>query len=134
MIDINVRLIVKYKDDSYYFADEPDWSGDWDKNDPSIIGWYELDKIAGFHDSEKSALYDDMTGFHDEVTVENNLPNLRFVVAYFKHTDSAGLDQCVDFDISKDQIIQNVRDQKYVEGAAYYLLDALKPINTLNAA
>lgn len=72
------------------------------------------------HQCNRSALYDDMTGYVDTLQHEEDLADDElYVVAYYKYLNKYELDQLVDFGLTKQEIIQNVLDQKYVEGADY---------------
>lgn len=81
-------------------------------------------KKGTFHVCEKSVLYDDMTGYVDELQDEESLADDElYVVLYFSFDENyRGLDQCVDFGITKQEIIDNVKAQKYVEGADYFTM------------
>ena len=58
---------------------------------------------------------------------ENELPNGKYIVTYFKLSDNGSdLEQLVDYEITKEQIIENVNAQRYVEGADYFLMEQLK--------
>ena len=76
---------------------------------------------CGYHVSEKSALYDDMEGFVDDVQCEEGLDDGElYVVTYFEFDDGNFLNQRVDFGITKSEIIRNVKAQRYIEGATYH--------------
>ena len=79
------------------------------------------DEGGTFHACIKSALYDDMTGYVDELQDEEFLADDElYVVLYYSFDENyCGLDQCVDFGITKQEIIDNVKAQKYIEGADY---------------
>ena len=79
---------------------------------------------AGYHMCNKSALYDDMTGYVDTLQNELNLPDKElYIVTYHEFEEcSYGLLCKVDFGITKQEIIENVKAQKYVEGATYYTI------------
>lgn len=69
-----------------------------------------------------------MTGYVDEVQNERELPdNILFIVTYFRDDGShgSGLEQVVDFGITKQQLIENIEAQKYVEGADYFSVEQL---------
>ena len=91
---------------------------------------FDIDKEIGFHSYNKSGLYDDMEGYVDELQNEKDLPdNKVYVVTYFKLCDDcSGLEQLVDFGITKQQIIDNVVAQKYVEGADYFIMEQLQKV------
>lgn len=81
------------------------------------------DNCAGFHASVKSALYDDMTGYVDELQNEESLPDGELYVVCYNWTDCPScMYQEVDFGITKAEIIENVKNQKYVEGANYFTI------------
>ena len=69
-----------------------------------------------------------MTKYVDIIQKENELPdNKLFIVTYFKY-DGFGLEQLVDFGVTKQQIINNVIAQKYVEGANYFTTEQFQKI------
>lgn len=74
-----------------------------------------------FHECKLSALYYDVTGYVDTLQGEEELAdNELYVVIYYRYDEKdCNLDQLVDFGVTKDEIIQNVLNQKYVEGADY---------------
>lgn len=79
---------------------------------------------AGHHACIKSALYDDMIGYVDPLQNEENLSDKElYVVTYYEYEEcSWGLLQKVDFGITKQEIIENVKNQKYIEGASYFTM------------
>lgn len=120
------RAIYKSEDGKqFFFYDDPIWGSDLNKSE--IEGIVDIDKEIGFHACNKSGLYDDMEGYVDELQNENDLPDGKiYVVTYFKLCeDYSGLEQLVDFGITKQQIIDNVTAQKYVEGADYFTVEQL---------
>lgn len=120
------RAIIKSKDGKqYFFYDDPEWGVDYKKDE--VEGILDIDEETGFHSCVKSALYDDMTGYVDKIQNENELPKGAYIVTYFKLCDDgSGLEQLVDYGITKEQIIENVNAQRYVEGADYFLMEQLK--------
>ena len=79
-----------------------------------------------FHQCKRSALYDDMTGYVDQLQDEDKLADDElYVVTYYKFRGRYELEQLVDFGLTKQEIIQNVLDQKYVEGADYVTMGKL---------
>lgn len=116
------RAIIKSEDGKqYFFYDDPEWGVDYKKTDVECI--LDIDEETGFHCCERSALYNDMKGYVDKIQNENELPNGKYIVTYFKLCDNgSGLEQLVDYGIKKEQIIENVNAQKYVEGADYFLM------------
>lgn len=84
----------------------------------------EMSKQVGNHISMKSALYEDVTDYKDKLQGEQNLSDDElYVVLYneFEET-SFGLLEKVDFGITKEQIIENVKSKKYIEGAHYFTM------------
>lgn len=78
------------------------------------------------HQCKRSALYEDMTGYVDQLQDEENLADDElYVVTYYKCLKNYDLEQLVDFGLTKQEIIQNVLDQKYVEGADYVTMGKL---------
>ena len=79
-----------------------------------------------FHQCKRSALYDDMTDYVDQLQDEEELADDElYVVTYYKYDGTSFLEQLVDFGLTKQEIIQNVLDQKYVEGADYVTMGQL---------
>ncbi len=123
------RAIIKSEDGKqYFFYDDPEWGVDYEKDE--VEGVFDIDKEIGFHSYNKSGLYDDMEGYVDELQNEKDLPdNKVYVVTYFKLCDDcSGLEQLVDFGITKQQIIDNVVAQKYVEGADYFIMEQFQKV------
>ena len=120
------RVIIKSEDGKqYFFYDDPEWGVDYKK--PEVEGVLDIDEETGFHSCEKSGLYENMEGYIDKIQNENELPDGKYIVTYFKLCDDAsGLEQLVDYGIIKEQIIENVKMQRYVEGADYFLMEQLK--------
>lgn len=120
------RAIIKSEDGKrYFFYDDPVWGADFEKSD--VEGVLNIDEETGFHSCEKSGLYEDMNGYTDKIQDENELPNGKYIVTYFTLcNDASDLEQLVDYGITKEQIIENVNAQKYVEGADYFLMEQLK--------
>ena len=113
------RMIVNDVDgNNYYFFDCPE---DYEKKDG--VGYVDVDNEIGFHLCIKSALYDDMNGYIDELQNEKELPEGMYIVTYYFFNKDCELEQRVDFGISKNEIIHNVINQKYVEGADYFLIE-----------
>lgn len=80
-------------------------------------------EAVGFHACRKSACYEDLTSYIDELQKEEAMDARElYVVTYDEFTPGYGLSGSVDFAISKDEIIAAVRQQRYVEGATYYTL------------
>lgn len=81
------------------------------------------DNAISHHTCVKSAEYDDMTGYVDALQNEEDLSDDElYVVTYFTFAPSCCLYQHVDMGITKQQIIDNVKAQKYVEGASYHTM------------
>ena len=121
------RAIIQSEDKlQYFFCDDPEWDTDYEKS--KVTGVVKTGTEIGIHECIKSALYDDMTKYVDIIQKENELPdNELFIVTYFKY-DGFGLEQLVDFGVTKQQIINNVIAQKYVEGANYFTTEQLQKV------
>lgn len=113
------RAIIKDNGENYYFFDDPEWGVDMERSEVELI--LDVDKETSFHACNKSFLWDDMDGYVDELQHEESLPDGAYIVTYFARCDD-DLVQLVDYRITKQQIIENVLAQKYVEGADYFLL------------
>lgn len=109
-----------YNDNGYwYFVDDIPYEDCTEDNAVMVV---DVEKDSdGFHSCIRSAIWDDMTGYTDKIQNENELNDGYYVVTYYKH-DGSGLEQLVDYGISKEQIIANVKAQKYIEGADYFPL------------
>jgi len=75
--------------------------------------------LVGTHQCRKSIVYDDMKGYTDVLQREEQLPDGHYIVCYY-WWDGRHIIQLVDWDISREQVIQNVLQQRYLEGAAYF--------------
>jgi len=99
-----------------------------------LIGITSEDNSIGFHQCNKSKIWDEMTGYIDELQNENELPdNTLYVVNYYVAPDTETLENLTDYGITKEQIIENVKNQKYVEGASYYTMEQIKQLEELVA-
>lgn len=88
---------------------------------------------SGYHACNKSAVWDDVEGYVDTLQNENDLPdNQLYIVTYYRY-DGSGLEQLIDYSITKQQIIDNVNNQKYVEGADYFTMEQLKQLEEIEA-
>lgn len=117
MIDATIQGIFDCSDGTFSWMDFLD-----EYEAKRAIYFVSSDNNAGVHSSVKSALYDDMTGYIDELQFEENLADDEmYVVTYFEY-EPCGLIQNVDFGITKQEIIENVKAQKYVEGAEYFTI------------
>ncbi len=104
---------------SYGFVDDPEWGVDIHRDDCLFI--LRLVDEVGFHSCKRSAIWNDMTGYVDQLQKEENLPEGQYIVTYYMY-DGQDLQQLADVGVSKEQIIQNVIAQKYREGADYFLM------------
>ena len=94
------------------------------------VGCLKYENSVGYHQCVKSALYDDLSEYIDELQDEESLPDDKlFIVTYYEAEDAFTLIHRVDFGISKQQIIDNVHAQKYVEGADYFTMDSFERID-----
>ena len=120
------RAIIKSEDGKqYFFYDDPEWGVDLKRTD--VIDVVDIDKEVDAHRCIKSGLYEDIDDYTDKLQYETQLPDGKYIVTYFKLCDDAsGLEQLVDFGITKEQIINNVNAQKYIEGADYFLMDQIE--------
>ena len=113
------RAIIKDDGENYYFFDDPEWGVDIARSEAELV--LDVGKETSFHACNKSFLWDDMTGYVDKLQNEDSLPDGEYIVTYFARCDD-DLVQLVDYGITKQQIIENVLAQKYVEGADYFLM------------
>lgn len=115
---MDIQGIFNNHDGGYY------WLDCLDADEVKKAVYFCDDNTSVCHRCLKSALYDDMTGYHDELQCEDSLSDDElYVVTYFKCLrDVCTLEQLVDFGITKQEIIDNVKAQKYVEGASYFTM------------
>lgn len=104
----------------YAFYDDPEWGVDLRRED--CLAVLSVNSETGYHSCERSACYDDMTGYVDEIQREEELPEGKYIVTYYWF-DGQDLQQLADVGIMKAEIIQNVQNQKYREGADYFLME-----------
>ena len=107
----------------YFWLDELDDLGEYEVKEAKYF-LYDNECIY-CHKSIKSALYDDMTGYVDKLQNEEEslCPSELYVVLYNEFEEPfGGLLEKVDFGLTKDEIIENVKNQKYVEGATYFTM------------
>ncbi len=118
----NPGEIAVYKvGNAYYWWDEPIWGEDEiTREECSEI--LNIRDEAGYHASQKSIIWDNMEGFTDELQREESLPDSLYIVTYF-WWDGNYLLQLCDHGITKQQIIENVKNQKYREGADYFMIE-----------
>ena len=115
------RSIVKGINDEYYFFDDLE---DYEI-DENVIGYVEVEKQIGYHRCIKSELWDDTTGFIDIIQDELDLPDVMYLVTYYVCDENYDLRQFVDVGIDKKEIITNIVNQKYREGAEYFRMNQL---------
>ena len=104
----------------YGFLDYPEWGVDIHREDCAFV--FDLTKETGYHACVRSACYDDMTGYIDVLQREGDLPAGKYVVCYYVY-DNGDLLQLAEVGVTREEIIENVLDQKYVEGADYFLIE-----------
>lgn len=116
---MSIEAILESRaDGSLYYVNEP-----FDDEMERAAYICDTDVAAGFHACRKSALYDDMTGYVDELQRERDLDSRElYVVTYDVYCPGGELCGAVDFAVSKDEIIAAVKAQRYREGATYYTL------------
>ena len=119
MVDYERAVFQINVNPDYAFYDDPEWGVDLHKEDCLCV--LHLRDEVGWHSCNKSAIWDDMTGYVDELQREEKLPDGDYIVTYFWY-DGQDLQQLADVGISKQQIIENVKNQKYREGADYFLV------------
>ena len=106
---------------TYGFLDDPEWEFDIHRDECMFV--LDVEKRTGSHACNRSFLYDDMTGYVDVIQAENMLPEGLYIVTYWMPDgDNFDLLQMADIGITKDEIIENVVNQKYREGADYFLM------------
>lgn len=111
--------VVQYVD-KYYFWDEPIWGEDMEREE--CVAILNRQNETGYHMCNKSAVWDDMEGYTDEIQQEESLPDGLYIVCYFWF-DGQDILQLCDYGITKQQIVDNVRNQKYREGADYFMIE-----------
>ena len=115
------RAVYQLSDDpTYGFTDGPEWGVDLNREDALYVLKIE-EMTTAYHACVKSVLYDDVRSFEDALQREGDLPEGHYIVCYW-WWDGQDLLQLADVDVTKEEIIENVRDQKYREGADYFLM------------
>lgn len=121
--------IIIFEDDKrgYFWVDTPDTIDEEIEAVGKDKFRYVFDNGGLFcHQCVRSALYDDMTGYVDKLQGEEKLADDElYVVTYYKYHNKYELEQLVDFGLTKREIIGNVLNQKYVEGADYVTMGKL---------
>lgn len=119
--------IIKLEDE-FEFFDAPVWGEDYRKDE--VYGVVDDKDQIDVHECIASALWEDTKDYIDKLQGEEALPEGRYLVLYFRLCeDTSSLEQLVDLDISKQEIIENVKAQKYREEARYYPMSALHKPN-----
>jgi hypothetical protein len=131
--------IVACDNGEYFFYDSyglEDFMNEYNyyiKQKIEVNGVLVVKDAVGGHQCCKSALWDDMEGYVDTLQNENELlDNQLYIVTYYQY-DGSGLEQLVEYGITKQQIIENINNQKYVEGASYFTMDQLMSYEELVA-
>lgn len=83
------------------------------------------------HECKMSVLWDNYEPtFKDTVQNEESLPDdIKYIVNYYKATEDKSLLKETDIGITKTEIIENIKNQKYREGAFYYQANLLLQTN-----
>ena len=96
-----------------------------------IKGILVVNEKVSCHARNKSIVWDAMGGYVDTLQNENKLlDNQLYIVTYYKYNGSR-LEQLIDYNITKQQIIDNVNNQKYVDGADYFTAVQLKHLDEM---
>ena len=124
------RVIFKAKNkDEYYFYDgvEEFIEDGGPPVDVDIIGFVS-ETPTNFHECKHSAIWEEIKpDYVDELQNESDMPEGKYAVCWYEYGSYFTLYERVDYGITKEQIIQNVINQKYREGADYYLMDEIEP-------
>lgn len=117
------QAIVKGEDNRYYFWDDPEWGSDINRED-AVAVLDSADAIGG-HLCHHSQLYEADALEQDGLQWELLLPDGIYIVTYYRYAPESGgdLTQEVDWHITDKELIRNVIEHKYVEGATYYLVE-----------
>lgn len=120
-------LIFEDNERGYFWSDTPDTIGEEIESVGEDKFRYVFDNGGlFFHQCKRSALWDDMTGYVDQLQDEEELADDElYVVTYYEYDGTDFLEQLVDFGLTKQEIINNVKNQKYVEGADYVTMGKL---------
>lgn len=126
------KTVIYGNENETWFYDEcgPDEIDSFkNANEVKVYGMFP-DYAKVYHPCNRSELYEDMTGYVDEVNPEiyGLDDNEKYIVCYFKCDKNMDLLSFVDMDISKEQIIENIEAQKYREGANIFLAKELVPL------
>lgn len=127
------KTIIYGKDDMVWFYDacgEDEINMFKKETAYKVYGIYEYEDCVAIHQCQKSKIWDDMTGYIDEVNEEIYAlnDNTKYNVCWYECDDNYDLLSNVDMNISKQDIINNIIAQKYIEGASIYLASDLKPL------
>lgn len=129
MIYENDRVVFKVNN-NYYFWDGRDDADFYDAYpDAEIIGYVPYDRSKGHMYHESWAREDlNQKGQKDHIReYDYKIPEGKYVVCYYEDLESCY--QKVDYNITKEDIIRNILDQKYKDGANYYLMEELEREN-----
>ncbi len=124
----NIRFIYgdeETKEVFFYDNDKNILPTEW-KYPCKMYGYVDSCHPHSFHECKHSKLWEDVTGIVDKLQEEDNLSeDKRYIVCYYEVDENYDLFQKVDWNITKQEIINNVLAQKYFEGADYYLMEEL---------
>ena len=124
-----IKAVIQGTSGRYYWFDDPDW--DFDLERERCVYVFEADKAAGCHFYTISRVAGDVMPEDYVDEPQNELEAYwaeyarsgdwgdHYVVLYY-HWDGKELLQLADVDIRPWQIVQNIRANRYVEGAEYY--------------
>ena len=92
------RMIVKGIDDKYYFFDYPE---DYERFEDGVVGYVDINSQIDCHNVIKSAVWEDTTGYVDELQNEIDLPDVTYLVTWYEIDDNCDLIQRAEFNLRK---------------------------------
>ena len=109
------------------------WDCHANEVDKEPVAYFDDGNNIGVHICRNSIFIADTSGegkhklnYIDELQNEYKLSDdALYIVLYHKYKVNYGLLNLVDFGITKEEIIDNVNAQKYIEGALYFTIDQM---------
>ena len=124
-----IKAVIQGESGQYYWFDDPDWDFDLERERCAYV--FEADKVAGCHFYTISRVAGDvmpedyvdgpqneLEAYWEEYAKPGDWGD-HYVVLYH-HWNGSELVQLADVDVRPWQIVQNIRANRYVEGAEYY--------------
>ncbi len=120
----NDRILFKASNNEYYFWDGRDDADFYDAYpDAEIIGYVPCNRSKDMFHEQCLERKDHIREF------DYKIPEGKYIVCYCEDPYGSMVYQKVDYNITKEDIIRNILDQKYKGGADYYLMEELEKEN-----